>query len=368
VSARRRILVVAATVLVLVGLAGSTAAYGYDRKTSRTYLPGTRIAGVDVGGMSLSDAVFHLRMAVEDPLHLPLRVHASGLDRLTTPWDLGLRVDVRRSAGAALEQGRRGSLVRRVWRRLFGDGSSFALEPALDRERLRVVLRQAADRVFVPSVDAQMSFSSGWVQISPGHSGRELDTDGAERELARAAAKGASEVSIPVREVRPAVPSSDFDSVVLVRLGENKLYLYENGVVTRTYAVASGSPEFPTPIGRFHIAAKRKNPTWVNPGSAWSKKMPGSIPPGPDNPLGSRAMDLNVSGIRIHGTPDAGSIGFSVSHGCVRMTMSDAEDLFGRVSTGTPVVVVAAGPPKLRTKTPTPPADQTLPLPGPTQG
>jgi L,D-transpeptidase ErfK/SrfK len=97
---------------------------------------------------------------------------------------------------------------------------------------------------------------------------------------------------------------------------------------------------FDTPQGHFEIVNKRVNPTWVNPATTtWGKDEPAVIPPGPDNPLGTRAMDLSAPGIRIHGTPDDASIGHWASHGCVRMHIADAEALFDLVDVGTPVII-----------------------------
>jgi lipoprotein-anchoring transpeptidase ErfK/SrfK len=53
-------------------------------------------------------------------------------------------------------------------------------------------------------------------------------------------------------------------------------------------------------------------------------------------------MGLSSPGVGIHGTPSDGSIGYSVSHGCIRMHVRDAEWLFTRVGIGTPVFIVAA--------------------------
>jgi lipoprotein-anchoring transpeptidase ErfK/SrfK len=53
-------------------------------------------------------------------------------------------------------------------------------------------------------------------------------------------------------------------------------------------------------------------------------------------------MGLNASGVGIHGTPDAASIGYSASHGCIRMRIPEAEWLFTRVRIGTPVFIVRA--------------------------
>jgi lipoprotein-anchoring transpeptidase ErfK/SrfK len=64
------------------------------------------------------------------------------------------------------------------------------------------------------------------------------------------------------------------------------------------------------------------------------------VPPGPGNPLGTRWMGLNASAVGIHGTPSPSSIGYSASHGCIRMYVWEAEWLFERVRVGTPVVIV----------------------------
>ena len=66
------------------------------------------------------------------------------------------------------------------------------------------------------------------------------------------------------------------------------------------------------------------------------------IPPGPGNPLGTRWMGLTAPLVGIHGTPDSASIGYSASHGCIRMYIPDADWLFDHVDLGTPVLILAA--------------------------
>ena len=63
------------------------------------------------------------------------------------------------------------------------------------------------------------------------------------------------------------------------------------------------------------------------------------MPPGPGNPLGTRAMYLNAPGIRIHGTYDTSSVGTYASHGCIRMTIADSEALYPLVPVGTTVLI-----------------------------
>jgi lipoprotein-anchoring transpeptidase ErfK/SrfK len=128
---------------------------------------------------------------------------------------------------------------------------------------------------------------------------------------------------------------------VHIDISERKLYLYGgDDKLIKTYGVAVGMAAHPTPVGVFRIISKQKNPTWNPPDSAWAAGM-GPVPPGPGNPLGTRWMGINSPGIGMHGTPAPSSIGTAASHGCIRMRIPDAEDLFDRVFVGTPVEIVA---------------------------
>src|SRR5205807_620539 len=201
---------------------------------------------------------------------------------------------------------------------------------------------------------ARLDTSSGFVKIFPDVDGRALDMDKAKAILTEGVKHGNKQIQLPVIHTKAAVEQDAFATVILVRTGENKLYLYKNGSLAKTYQVATGRPEFPTPTGTFKVVSKQTNPTWHNPHSSWSTTMPETIGPGPTNPLGTHAMALSASGILIHETPDVASIGTSASHGCIRMRGGDEVDLFNQVSTGTQVVIVNAGTPKARTNTPNP--------------
>jgi len=82
--------------------------------------------------------------------------------------------------------------------------------------------------------------------------------------------------------------------------------------------------------------SKYRHPWWYPPDSNWAKNLD-PIPPGPKNPLGTRWMGLSVPGVGIHGTPNPASVGYSISHGCIRMKKRDAESLFRLVRVGTRV-------------------------------
>jgi hypothetical protein len=120
--------------------------------------------------------------------------------------------------------------------------------------------------------------------------------------------------------------------VIVINLPSHSLELYSDNTVVKEYPVAIGKPATPTPLGNFSIINMEINPTWVPPGRGEV------VPSGPDNPLGYRWMGfLPLYG--IHGTNAPWAIGLAVSNGCIRMQEADAEELFGIVQYGTPVIV-----------------------------
>jgi lipoprotein-anchoring transpeptidase ErfK/SrfK len=93
--------------------------------------------------------------------------------------------------------------------------------------------------------------------------------------------------------------------------------------VVRIFHVAVGASVSPTPTGSFEIVTAVSDPTYFHSGVV--------IPPGADNPVGTRWMGLNQKGYGIHGTNDPQSIGKAASHGCIRLRNRDVEQLFAMV-------------------------------------
>ena len=148
-------------------------------------------------------------------------------------------------------------------------------------------------------------------------------------------------VRLRFREVKPRVTRRSIGPVIVIRRGSNRLYLYDGMRLWRVFGVATGQSIYPTPLGRWSIVVKWRNPWWYPPSSSWAQGQK-PIPPGPGNPLGTRWMGLSASGVGIHGTPDDSSIGYSASHGCIRMHIPDAEWLFNHLNIGTTVFIVSA--------------------------
>ena len=113
---------------------------------------------------------------------------------------------------------------------------------------------------------------------------------------------------------------------IVVSIPDRKLAIVENGEVVKTYPVAVGADNSPSPTGSFVIVNRLTDPTYYHKGTV--------IGPGAENPLGNRWIGLNQKGYGIHGTNVQSSIGKAASHGCIRVGRKDLIDLFGRVQVG----------------------------------
>ncbi|MBD3880306.1 L,D-transpeptidase [Phormidium tenue FACHB-886] len=122
-----------------------------------------------------------------------------------------------------------------------------------------------------------------------------------------------------------------------IRLSERRVYVYHRDQVQTSFPVAIGRAGWETPTGSYHVLQKIKNPAWEHP---FTGEV---VPPGADNPLGTRWIGFWTDGrnfIGFHGTPNEESVGTPASHGCIRMYDRDVTKLFEMVRLGTPVEVV----------------------------
>jgi L,D-transpeptidase ErfK/SrfK len=133
------------------------------------------------------------------------------------------------------------------------------------------------------------------------------------------------------------VMSADGPPRILLKVSENRLYLFYGSYLVKSYPVATGMRGWPTPRGTFTIIRKDVNPTWYPPSWADVEKP---VPPGLSNPLGTRRLLLSDPSYGIHGTNKISSIGRYITHGCIRLYPWDIVDLFDRVTVGTIVDIV----------------------------
>jgi lipoprotein-anchoring transpeptidase ErfK/SrfK len=129
----------------------------------------------------------------------------------------------------------------------------------------------------------------------------------------------------------PSIPSTARKRRIVISIADRKLALLENSKVLKTYPIAVGTRHTPSPDGEFVIVNRATDPVY--------RHRDKEIPPGKDNPLGTRWMGLSMKGYGIHGTNVQSSVGKAASHGCFRMRKEDVEELYTLVQVGDYVTV-----------------------------
>ena len=334
--------------LVLIGVAGvAYAGYDYSRKYEGRILPGVSVAGVDIGGMTSDEALAAVKDDVQPQLDREITVAWGERTWTVTPKELGAQSNARSVVEDAVAHSGETSFLDKTRMRVFGDELDFTQDVAITypRRGAKGFVQGLASSINRDARDAELDYSTGWVKIVKDRTGREVAVKKSLRSLQGALTQGTETAELTVRETKPGITADSFDQVLLTRIGENKLYLYDDGKITHEWTVATGLPEYPTPTGLFEVTELRYMPTWVNPApDGWGASMPASIPPGPSNPLGLRAINWSASGIRFHGTSASYSLGYNASHGCVRMSNDDVIQLYDMIDVGTPIVSVFTGP------------------------
>jgi L,D-transpeptidase ErfK/SrfK len=177
-------------------------------------------------------------------------------------------------------------------------------------------------------LDVARRFSLGYVEIVAANPGTDPWIPG----------EGTS-VVLPTLHLPPdAAPEG-----VVINLADMRLYYFaEPGGAMQSFPIGIGRDGLLTPLGSTEVVRKTKDPTWrpTPRMRAEDPALPEAVPPGPDNPLGNRAMYLGWSQYLIHGTNKPLGIGRRTSSGCVRMYPEDVEYLYDRVAIGTKVTVV----------------------------
>ena len=284
---------------------------------------GVSIGGISVGRVPASAAVGIVRTAFEAPLVLVF----DGRTLQPSPADLGATAYVQGAVDRA---------------KTAAPGSDVPLVVRVRGDRVRAYVAKVAKRFDRGAIDARVVLRRLRPLITKDRAGRRLDRPAIVKEIVDTLVQNRRfPIELAVRPVPPRVTRASFGPIIVIRRGSNRLFLYHGMRLRRVFGVATGQDRYPTPLGRFSIVVKWKNPWWYPPDSDWARGQK-PIPPGPGNPLGTRWMGLSAPGVGIHGTPDAGSIGYSVSHGCIRMQIPQAEWLFRTVTVGTPVFIVAA--------------------------
>lgn len=328
-AGRRALAALALVTLVLVGVeAGARAQQAARGSEVRVVAAGVSVSGLDVSGLTAREA----ERALEAFAARPVVLAYEGRSWRYAPQSLGATIDVNAAVRDALgaRQGEHVRLPVSVNERTLNRWlKRFAAAFDQRRANARIVLRGLRPHVTRAQVGRTLV---GW------------STRTAILSELRANDRGPLELDASIRA--PRVTRSEVGTAIVIRRASNRLYFYRGSGpkgmrVARKFRVATGTAVYPTPLGNFEIVDLQRNPWWYPPDSDWAAGA-APVPPGPGNPLGTRWMGLSEPLIGIHGTPDAASIGYSASHGCIRMLVPEAEWLFERVERGTPVYILDA--------------------------
>jgi lipoprotein-anchoring transpeptidase ErfK/SrfK len=311
---------VAAALLLAAGLACAAAPAA---QRTRAIAPGVHVGAIPVGGLLSEQA----RTRLSDELARPVTIVAGPRSERVSPAQLGARLDIDSAVSAALAA---------------TPGSRIAVPARTSAAKVAAIVARLAKRYDRAPVAARVvGATAAGPQYVAARPGVEVEQKTMRAALARALAEGRR---VPLQVITRSVPArrtiARFGPAIVVDRAGHTLKLYSGKRLVRTLPVAVGQTIYPTPAGVWRIKDKQLDPWWYPPTyDAWAQGLK-PVPPGPGNPLGTRWMGLTAPGVGIHGTDADTSIGYSLSHGCIRMHVPDAEWLFERVHVGTPVVIL----------------------------
>ena len=290
--------------------------------TARLLPEGVTIGGIPVGNLLPSEASAEIRGYFSTPLKLRVgkRTYTADPNTLATP-----------KITKAIARAKKAKPF-----------ANLGLAVSLKTLKLRMLVTSLATKVEQEPTDSHLILRNLRPYLTRERPGVALAQTKSVNAIARALRLNErGTVKLPTTKTKAEVTRKSYGPVIVIHRGSNRLYLYRGVKLDRIFPVATGQSVYPTPLGNFQIVVMWRNPWWYPPNSAWAKGEP-PIPPGPNNPLGTRWMGLSAPGVGIHGTNNDASIGYSVSHGCIRMHVGDAEWLFNHVEIGTSVFIVSA--------------------------
>ena len=306
------------------------------------------IAGVDVGGLDAEEAEAAVRRQLLAPLRHSLKVGFDGETWALPGAKLKVRADIdeRGRTRGREEPGRwpadpARSATSPVARSTSRSRPSRLLrardQPLRPQGRRRSRPRTARTRLSSPSADS--------LEVVAGKNGRKLRDNLLTRELEHAVLNAGAPHTIAARvhPTEPEVTSERGRRRVPVlpdpRPRSFTLRLWKDLKLAKTYTVAVGKEGLETPEGLYQSRKRKKTRPGTcrtPPGRATSRARRSR--PVPTNPIKARWMAI-FEGAGIHGTEETESLGSAASHGCVRMSIPDVEELYDQVEVGTPIFI-----------------------------
>ena len=338
---------IALITLAALLLAGVAAGYAYDSSEKDKIADGVTVGGVDVGGMDKAEAEQAVRRQLLGPLTHSLRVGYDGESWTLPGKSLKVHADLDAAIEEALDESSSGGFPGRLVRYVTGGGvdKQVPADVTYSKRAINRFVRRVASEVDREAQDASVEPSADSLEVVPAKNGRKLRDNLLTRQLQAAVLNASADHTIAARthytkpEVSTREVASRYPSYLTLDRATFTLRLWKNLKLAKTYTVAVGQEGLETPEGLYEIQEKEENPTWHVPESDWAGSLAGQdIPPGPSNPIKARWMAI-YEGAGIHGTEEVESLGSAASHGCVRMSIPDVEELYDQVEVGTPIFI-----------------------------
>lgn len=328
-----RALIVLPAALVAVALPTAAGAASKAPKDPTNVPAGVTAGGVDLSGLTLADAQARLTSAIGTKVDAKLTLGAAGKPWVLDPVaDAKLQFDALTTAKRAIRAKQPGDV---------------GLKLSHSKLAVRAWVASVAGKVAKAPRNATVKITLTHIYRKRAAHGRALDQKAVATQIDAALDDGVNAprtLHTALVKTSPKVNINDltklYGTVITVDKSHFKLRLFKNLKFSKSYMVAVGQPQYPTPSGLFHIQDKQVDPVWSVPNSPWAGELQGTTVEGGSaaNPLKARWMGI-VNGVGIHGTGEDYSIGSAASHGCIRMHVADVKDLFTRVPVGTPVLI-----------------------------
>jgi hypothetical protein len=323
----------ASLLLALAAIAaGALVLAATDGRAARDPLiaPGTRIAGLEIGGQTAAQVVPHVEAAFGRHLRAPVEVRVGSHRLHLTARFARLRFDAARSVQRAAQNGP-------------GDVAPWV---GYDARRVSAFVDRVARAIARKPRDAALRYTVTRLKVRHARAGYDIDRDALLRrvEAVLADPRAARILRAPVVRTQPELTAAElaerYPTVVTIHRRGFRLRLFRHLEPVASYPVAVGMPAHPTPRGRFKIANKAVDPAWSAPDKPWAGAYRNEVVAGgtAENPLKARWLGI-VNGVGIHGTDATWSLGSRASHGCIRMSVRDVKRLYARVPVGALVMI-----------------------------
>lgn len=328
---------------------GAGALFAYDSNQKDMIGEGVKVGGVDVSGMTAAEARAAVSAQLTHQLVRPIVVRAGAKRWTLNPRrEAGATFDVEAMVADAVAHSREGNIFTRTVRSVRGTDLNADLPADVTYSKIKVTqfVSEIQKALNHKAEDASLGFNPDGFDRVEGRDGVTINATrlhaDVDAKLLGTAAPGL--VGVSIHKTTPKVTKADlakkYSTLITIDRGTFQLRFYRHLELVKKYTIAVGASGYDTPTGLYSVTDKTVDPTWYVPNKPWAGDLAGKTIPGgsADNPLKARWLGF-YNGAGIHGTADEGSLGSAASHGCIRMAVSDVEELYDMVPVNTPLYI-----------------------------